>query len=176
MKDFNLDSVIRKVKDFPKPGVLFYDITSIFMHPEAFQWIIDKAVELYRDKKIDMIMAVESRGFIFASTLAYKLSIPIVLARKAGKLPGATIKESYALEYGQASLEVHKDDIIPDANILIVDDLIATGGTLKACASLIERLGAKVAGVFGVIGLPFLNYDKKLKGYSVLTLINYDME
>ncbi|MCK4796970.1 MAG: adenine phosphoribosyltransferase [Spirochaetes bacterium] len=176
MKDFNLDSVIRKVKDFPKPGILFYDITSIFLHPNAFRWIIDKAVELYAGKKIDMIMAVESRGFIFAPMLAYRLSIPFILARKEGKLPGATIKQSYALEYGEASLEVHIDDVIPNTNILLIDDLIATGGTLKACASLIESQGAKVAGIFGVIGLPFLNYGKMLEGYSVVTLINYHDE
>lgn len=176
MKDYNLDLAIRKVKDFPKPGILFYDITSIFTNPEAFKWIIDKTEELYKDQKIDMLLAVESRGFIFASTLAYKLNIPFVLARKAGKLPGKTIKESYNLEYGQATLEVHTEDIKAGSNVLIIDDLIATGGTLKACANLIENLGAKVAGFFGVIGLPFLNYEKVLDGYKVTTLINYHSE
>lgn len=176
MKDLNLDNFIRKVKDFPKPGILFYDVTSIFTQPEAFNWIIDKAFDLYKDKNIDMLLAVESRGFIFASPLAYKMKLPLVLARKAGKLPGETIKESYSLEYGTATLEVHKEDIPQGKNVLIIDDLIATGGTLKACANLVEKLGSKVIGFFGVIGLPFLNYEKILKGYEIKTLINYHSE
>lgn len=176
MKDYNLDNVIRKVKDFPKPGILFYDITSIFLHNDAFKWVIDKAASLYKGKKIDMLLCVESRGFIVAAALSYKLSIPFVLARKKGKLPGATISQSYSLEYGEATLEVHKEDIKPNMNVLIIDDLIATGGTLKACASMVEKLGAKVAGFFAIIGLPFLNYDKILEGYSTTTLINYHGE
>jgi len=176
MKDINLDNFIRKVKDFPKPGILFYDITSIFIYPEVFNWIIDKAFEMYKDKKIDLILAVESRGFVFASPLAYKMKLPLVLVRKAGKLPGETIKETYSLEYGSATLEVHKSDIPKDKNVLIIDDLIATGGTLKACANLVEKLGSKVYGFFGVIGLPFLNYEELLSGYDIKTLINYHSE
>lgn len=176
MKEINLDNFIRKVKDFPKPGILFYDITSIFMYPEAFSWIIDKAFSLYKNKNIELILAVESRGFIFASALAYKMKIPLILARKAGKLPGETIKESYSLEYGAASLEIHKSDLPQGKNVLIIDDLIATGGTLKACANLVEKLGSKVYGFFAVIGLPFLNYEKVLQGYDIKTLINYHSE
>lgn len=176
MKDFNLDNAIRKVKDFPKPGILFYDITSIFLDNEAFKWVIDKAASIYKEKKIDMILCVESRGFIVAAALSYILSVPFVLARKQGKLPGATIKQSYSLEYGEATLEIHKDDIKPGSNVLIIDDLIATGGTLKACAMMIEKLGAKVAGIFSIIGLPFLNYDKVLDKYEIVTLINYHGE
>lgn len=176
MKDFDLDKVIRKIQDFPKKGILFYDITSIFLHPDAFKWIINKAKKIYKNKKIDMLLAVESRGFIFASVLAYEMNIPFALARKPGKLPGETIKESYSLEYGQASLELHKSDIKKGNNILIIDDLIATGGTLKACAKLVENLGANVSGFFGVIGLPFLNYEKMLSGYEITTLINYQSE
>ncbi len=176
MKDFDLDNAIRKVENFPKPGILFYDITSIFTNVEAFKYIIDKAFDLHKDKKIDAILAVESRGFIFASPLAYKLDIPLVLARKAGKLPGKTLKQSYALEYGEATLEVHVEDIKKGWNILIIDDLVATGGTLKACIGLIEKLQANVSGIFGVIGLPFLNYEKFLSGYEVKTLINYQSE
>jgi adenine phosphoribosyltransferase len=176
MKEYNLDHAIRKVKDFPKPGILFYDITSIFTNPEAFKWIIDKASEIYSNKKIDIILAVESRGFIFASPLSYKLSIPLVLARKAGKLPGKTIKQSYSLEYGDSSLEIHTEDLKPGSNVLIIDDLIATGGTLKACASMVENTGSKVIGIFGVIGLPFLNYEKQLGNYDITTLINYSHE
>lgn len=176
MKDFNLDSVIRKVKDFPIEGILFYDITSIFADTEAFKWIVDKTAEIYKDQNIDLLLAVESRGFVFASALAYKLGIPFTLARKPKKLPGETICESYALEYGEATLEVHKSDIPAGSNVLIIDDLIATGGTLKACTKLIERLDAKVAGIFAVIGLPFLNYDKVLEGYKITTLIDYNSE
>ncbi|HOV15363.1 MAG TPA: adenine phosphoribosyltransferase [Spirochaetota bacterium] len=176
MVDFDLDKAIRKVKDFPKPGILFYDITSIFTNVEAFKWIIDKSYELYKGQKIDAILAVESRGFIFASPLAYKLGIPLVLARKAGKLPGKTIKQSYSLEYGEATLEVHVEDIKKSQNILIIDDLIATGGTLKACIGLIEKLDANVHSIFGIIGLPFLNYEKVLAGYKINTLINYHSE
>ncbi len=176
MNDFNLDDVIRKVKDFPKEGILFYDVTSIFTNPEALQWIIDKAESLYEGKKIDAILSVESRGFIIASPLAYKMSVPLALARKKGKLPGETISQSYSLEYGEATLEIHKTDIKPGMNVLIIDDLIATGGTLKACAMMVEKLGAKVAGFFGIIGLPFLNYEEALKGYEINTLINYHGE
>jgi adenine phosphoribosyltransferase len=176
MDNFNLDNVIRKVKDFPKKGILFYDVTSIFMNPKALKWIIDKAEALYKDKQIDAILSVESRGFIVAAPLAYKLSVPLALARKKGKLPGETISQSYALEYGEATLEIHKADIKPGMNVLVIDDLIATGGTLKACAMMIEKLGAKVAGFFGIIGLPFLNYDNALKGYEINTLINYHNE
>jgi len=176
MKVFDLDSAIRKVQDFPKKGILFYDITSIFTNPEAYEWIINTAYEYYKDKKIDIILAVESRGFIFASTLAYKFGIPFVLARKAGKLPGKTIKQSYSLEYGEATLEIHHDDIPKGKNVLIIDDLIATGGTLKACAQMIESLGSNVLGVFGVIGLPFLNYNEKIGQYDIKTLIEYKTE
>lgn len=176
MQDYDLDKVIRKVPDFPKKGILFYDVTSIFTNPEAFQWIIDKMVDLYKDKNIDAVLAVESRGFIVGSPFCTRLSIPLVLARKEGKLPGETIKESYSLEYGEATLEVHKSDIKVGSTVLIIDDLIATGGTLKACANLVEDLDGKVAGFFGIIGLPFLNYDEILKGYPITTLIDYHSE
>ena len=176
MQDYDLDKVIRKVPDFPKKGILFYDVTSIFTNPEAFQWIINKMVDLYKDKNIDAVLAVESRGFIVGSPFCTRLSIPLVLARKEGKLPGETIKESYSLEYGEATLEVHKSDIKVGSTVLIIDDLIATGGTLKACANLVEDLDGKVAGFFGIIGLPFLNYDEILKGYPITTLIDYHSE
>lgn len=174
--DFDLNKAIRKVKDFPKKGILFYDITSIFTNPSAFKWVVDKTTQIYKDKNIDSLLAVESRGFLFAAPISYNLKIPLALARKAGKLPGETIKESYKLEYGEATLEVHKEDIKKGSRVLIIDDLIATGGTLKACASIVEKLGAEVAGIFGVIGLLFLNYSDLLKGYDVTTLINYDSE
>ncbi len=176
MRDYNLDNAIRKIKDFPKKGILFYDITSIFTNPEAFNWIIDNSYDIFKNEKIDGIVAIEARGFVFASSLAYKLKIPLILARKAGKLPGKTIRQSYSLEYGEAILEIQEDDIKKEQNILIVDDLIATGGTIKACIDIVEKLGAKVHSILGLIGLPFLNYQEILNGYKIKTFINYDNE
>jgi adenine phosphoribosyltransferase len=173
---FNLDNVIRKIPNFPKPGVLFYDITSIMMNPEAFSKVIEMMVEIYKKKSIDAIAAVESRGFIFAGPLAEKLGIPMILVRKSGKLPGDTIKTSYKLEYGEAEIEIHKSDIPVGKNVLIVDDLLATGGTLKAAAELLTEGGAIVTDVFSVIGLPFLNYSSVLSGLNITTLIEYDSE
>lgn len=171
-----LDKNIRRIPDFPKPGILFYDITSVLVNPEAFKYVIDQMVSIYKDKKIDAVAGVESRGFIFAAPFAEKLGIPLVLIRKKGKLPGDTYECSYSLEYGTATVEVHKEDIKKGQNILVVDDLIATGGTLAAAKNLIEQGGAEVTDFFGVIGLPFLNYQKVLENCNVTTLINYDSE
>jgi adenine phosphoribosyltransferase len=154
-----LDKNIRRIPDFPKPGILFYDITSVLVNPEAFKYVIDQMVELYKNKKIDAVAGVESRGFIFAAPFAEKLGIHLILIRKKGKLPGDTYECSYSLEYGTATVEVHKEDIKKGQNILVVDDLIATGGTLAAAKNLIEQGGAEVTDFFGVIGLPFLNYQ-----------------
>ena len=171
-----LDKNIRRIPDFPKPGILFYDITSVLVNPEAFKYVIDQMVSIYKDKKIDAVAGVESRGFIFAAPFAEKLGIPLILIRKKGKLPGDTYECSYSLEYGTATVEVHKEDIKKGQNILVVDDLIATGGTLAAAKNLIEQGGAEVTDFFGVIGLPFLNYQKVLENCNVTTLINYDSE
>ena len=176
-KDFEtLDRVIGKIPDFPKPGVLFYDITGILRHPEAFSYCIERMVEIYSKKKIDAVAAIESRGFIFAAPFAEKMGIPLVLIRKKGKLPGDTYSCSYSLEYGTATIEVHKSDVKKGQKFLVVDDLIATGGTLAATRNLIEQGGGKVTDFFGVIGLPALNYDKVLAPCKVTTLINYDGE
>jgi adenine phosphoribosyltransferase len=172
----DLDNAIRKVPDFPKPGILFYDVTSIFANPEAFRFVLDKMDELYKDTEIDGVIAIESRGFLLGAPFALKRSIPLVLARKSGKLPGDTIAKSYSLEYGEATLEIHKSDLTPGKNWLIIDDLIATGGTLEAVAHMIEQQGAKVAGIFAIIGLTFLNYMEKIERYSPTTLINYEGE
>ena len=171
-----LDKTVRRVPDFPKPGILFYDITGVLVNPDALKFVIEQMVEKYKDRKIDAVAGVESRGFIFAAPFAEKLGIPLILIRKKGKLPGDTYECSYALEYGTATIEVHKSDIKKGQNILVVDDLIATGGTLAAAKNLIEQGGAKVIDFFGVIGLPALNYEKVLAPCKVTTLINYDGE
>ena len=176
-KDFEiLDKVIGRVPDFPKKGVLFYDITGVLRHPDAFRYCIDRMVEIYKDEKIDAVAGIESRGFIFASPFAKAMNIPLILIRKKGKLPGKTYSCKYDLEYGQAEIEVHTTDISPGERILLVDDLIATGGTLKASINLVEQGGAKVRHVFGVIGLPFLKYHEALGSVDVTTLVDYQSE
>ncbi|RKY41767.1 MAG: adenine phosphoribosyltransferase [Candidatus Makaraimicrobium thalassicum] len=172
----DIDKAIRKIPDFPKPGILFYDVTSIFTDPEAFQFVLDRMNDLYRDIEVDGVIAIESRGFIVGAPFALKRSLPLVLARKKGKLPGETIKQSYSLEYGEATLEIHKSDLTPGKKWLIVDDLIATGGTLKAVAAMVEEQRAEVAGIFSIIGLTFLNYMEGIKRYDPKTLINYQGE
>lgn len=171
-----IDNSIRRVPDFPKPGVLFYDITGILCNPEAFKICLEKMYQIYKDKNLDGICAVESRGFIFAGPLAEKLGIPLVLIRKKGKLPGETYSCKYALEYGTAEIEVQKSDIKKGSNYLVIDDLIATGGTLQAAKKLVEMGGGLVSEFFGIIGLPFLNYEKILSPTKVTTLINYKSE
>ncbi len=171
-----VDDNIRKINDFPKPGILFYDITSVLMNQDCMQILIDDMVEYYKNKNIDAVIAAESRGFIFAAPFCLKMNIPMILARKKGKLPGETISESYDLEYGSDEIEVHKEDIDKYNNILIIDDLIATGGTLEAITKIIESRNKTVAGIYSVIGLPFLNYEKKIGKYDVRTIVNYDSE
>ncbi len=172
----DLDKVIRKVPDFPAKGILFYDITSVIGNPGAFSYCIDKMVELYSNKKIDAVAGVESRGFIFAAPFAERMGIPLILIRKAGKLPGTTLKAAYSLEYGKAEIEVHQADVPQGGNVLLIDDLLATGGTLEAAARILRDGGARVENIFGVIGLPFLGFKEKLEGIDVTTLIDYDSE
>lgn len=173
---FNLDAHIRRIPDFPKPGVLFYDITSILVNPEAFRYCVDTMVEIYRDKHIDAVAAIEARGFLFAAPFADRLGIPLLLIRKKGKLPGKKLTKAYALEYGQAEVEIQPDDVPQGKRVLLTDDLIATGGTLKAARELITESGGVVTDIFGVVGLPFLNYRAVLGDISVRTLIEYDSE
>lgn len=173
---FNLDAAVKKVPNFPKEGILFYDITGILMDPVAFKFVIDQMVDLYKDKNFTSVACVESRGFIFGAPLAKELGLPIVLVRKAGKLPGDIYNRSYKLEYGEAVIEVQKSDINKGDKVLLVDDLLATGGTLQAAAHMFEDAGASVTDIFAVIGLPFLNYKEKFKGIEVTTLINYNNE
>lgn len=173
IEGFNLDDAIRKVPDFPKKGILFYDITSVLTNPDAFRYCIRSMLTLYRDMDIQAVAAVESRGFIFAAPFCEKMGIPLILVRKKGKLPGKTLSKAYELEYGQAEMEMHEADIPAGARILIVDDLIATGGTVRAAAEIIKDAGAVPVRAFSVIGLPFLDYQGTLGDLQVDTLIEY---
>lgn len=173
---FNLDAAIRRVPDFPKKGILFYDITSILAQPEAFKYCIDRMIALYAHEKIDAVAAIESRGFVFAAPFADRLGIPLILIRKKGKLPGKTLSRRYQLEYGEAEIEIHEQDVPKGKRVLVVDDLIATGGTLRAATELVVAAGAQVAGIFGVVGLPFLNYRAMLGAIPIQTLVEYDHE
>jgi adenine phosphoribosyltransferase len=176
MGGLNLDDFIRKVPDFPKKGVLFYDITGILIAPAAFRYCIDAMVELYRDKGIDAVAAIEARGFLFAAPFAARVGIPLILIRKKGKLPGKTLTKKYQLEYAEAEIELHPDDVPPGKRVLLLDDLIATGGTLRAARELITIAGAEVPEIFGVVGLPFLHYEAALKPVPIQTLIEYHSE
>jgi adenine phosphoribosyltransferase len=176
MERLDLDDYIRKVPDFPKKGILFYDITSVLSAPRAFKYCIDRMTEIYASQKIDAVAAIEARGFIFASPFACNMGIPLILIRKKGKLPGNTLSKTFELEYGSAEIEILPTDIKKGSRILLVDDLVATGGTLRASRELLAEAGANVVEVFGVIGLPFLEYGKKLAGLPVTTLIEYGSE
>jgi adenine phosphoribosyltransferase len=175
-EQFDLDAAIRKIKDFPKPGILFYDITSVLTNPQAFAFCLERMEQIYGNERLDAVAAIESRGFLFAAPFALRRKLPLILIRKKGKLPGETYREEFTLEYGTDIIEAHKADIKAGSKVLLVDDLIATGGTLKAAGALLGRGGASVAGVFAVIGLPFLKYDRVLSGMRVETLIEYHGE
>lgn len=170
-----IDNAIRRVPDFPKPGILFYDITGLMLNPEAFHETINAFCDAIKSRKnkVTAIAGLEARGFIFGGAVADKLGIPFVLVRKKGKLPGEKISQEYALEYGTAEIEVHVSDVKSGDNIVLIDDLVATGGTLVAAKQLVEKCGAKVECCLGVIGLPELNFSKALEGTDVITLIDY---
>jgi adenine phosphoribosyltransferase len=172
----DLNAYIRKIPDFPKIGVLFYDITSILASPEAFRFCVDSMVEFYQGKKIDAVAAIEARGFLFAAPFAIRMGIPFLLIRKKGKLPGKTLSKAYSLEYTEAAIEIHAEDVPKGKNILLTDDLIATGGTLRAARELLTEAGGQITDVFGVVGLPFLNFKAALEGISIKTLIEYASE
>jgi len=168
-----LKSTIRDVPDFPKPGVVFKDITPLLGDPAALRRAVDMLVVLADDRPVDAVVAIESRGFILGSLLAVRLGAGFVPVRKPGKLPAATQSASYALEYGEDTLEIHADALDEGQRVLIVDDVIATGGTAQATAGLVERLGADVVGYLFLVELGFLNGRDKLSGYEVLSLIRY---
>lgn len=176
MEKYDLDSAIRKVKDFPKEGILFYDITGILAKPKAFNYCIDAFYDLYNEKQIDGIVCLEARGFIFASPLAAKMNVPLILARKKGKLPGKIYEQEFSLEYGSDTICIQHVDINKGDKLLIIDDLLATGGTIDAARAIIEDNGAFVEAIGGVIGLPFLGYEKVLEKYQVDVLLTYNGE
>ncbi|MDC0628247.1 adenine phosphoribosyltransferase [Pelagibacteraceae bacterium] len=171
----NLKKYIRSIPDYPKKGILFRDITTLIKNPEAFKYTNDKIVELSKKIKFDKVAAIESRGFIFASTVSYLLNRPFILLRKKNKLPAETHSVDFKLEYGEATIEVHKDSINKNEKILVIDDLIATGGTAEAAAKLIEMSGGIVAGFIFVINLFDLpgNNLLKEKGYKTESLIEF---
>lgn len=169
----DLRSTIRDIPDFPIEGVLFRDITTLLKDPDAFRASVNSLVEHYRDTPIDLIVSIESRGHIFASPLAYALGTGLVPVRKPGKLPADKIAVSYELEYGTESLEMHRDAVTPGQRVLIVDDLIATGGSARAAIQLVEELGGQVVGAAFLIELTFLHGREALKGYDVFSVIQY---
>ena len=166
--------MIREVPDFPKPGILFYDITTLLDVPEGLELVDNELAEIAVTTEVDVVAGMESRGFLFGPMVALRLSTGFVLLRKPGKLPAETVSVSYDLEYGTDSLEMHTDSILPDQRVLIVDDLLATGGTAEAAIKLIEKAGGEVAGLLFVIELDFLKGRERLAGYDVMSLLHYD--
>jgi len=169
-----LKKLIREVPDFPKKGILFYDITTLLKDKPGFARLIDVLAENYAGQKIDLVLGMEARGFIFAPVLAYRLNAGFVPVRKPGKLPAETVNVSYDLEYGSNTLEIHRDAIRKGQRVLIVDDLLATGGTAAATAELASRLGAEIAGLAFVVELDFLKGREKLAKYNVFSLLHYE--
>ena len=166
-------ALVRDVPDFPQPGILFKDITTLIKDGNAFRQVIGALVNRYRGRQIDRVVGVESRGFIFASPLAYELGAGFIPVRKPGKLPADVIKTEYQLEYGANTLEVHRDAIEPGQKVLIVDDVLATGGSAAATVKLVEELGGTVMGIAVVIELSFLDGREKLGGYDLFSLVTY---
>lgn len=169
----SLSKIIRDIPNFPKKGIIFKDITTLLKNAQAFKSAIDLIAREYKSKKLDAVVCVEARGFIFGAALAYKLNIGFIPVRKKGKLPYKTHSISYSLEYGTDTLEIHQDAIRPGSRILVVDDLLATGGTICAVCRLLKKLKAKIEGVAFLIELTFLNGRKKLPGLPVYSIIKY---
>jgi adenine phosphoribosyltransferase len=169
-----LKAKIREIPDFPKPGLLFYDITTLLKDKLGFATLVDRLSEHYIGQDIDLVLGMEARGFIFGPAVAYRLSAGFVPVRKPGKLPAESAKISYDLEYGSNTLEVHKDAIQRGQRVVIVDDLLATGGTAEATVKLAQSLGAEIVGLAFVVELDFLRGRDKLKGHDVFSLLNYD--
>jgi len=170
----DLKKLIREVPDFPKPGILFYDITTLLKDRDGFRGVIDGLKNHYRRAHVDVVLGIEARGFIFAPALAYALGAGFVPVRKPKKLPAETVSVTYDLEYGADSLEMHKDAVQPGNRVLIVDDLLATGGTASAAARMVRQVGGIVAGTGFVVELTFLNGRQKLTDCEVFSLLQYD--
>lgn len=170
----NVESYVMSIPDFPEPGIIFRDITTVIQDPDGLKLAIDGIVDLLKDVSFDMVVGPESRGFIFGVPVAYAMNKGFVPVRKKGKLPRETVEMSYDLEYGQATIEMHKDSIKPGQKVVIVDDLMATGGTLEAIIKLVEQLGGEVVDICCLIELAGLNGRDKLKGYPVHSLIRYE--
>ena len=168
-----LKSRIRHVPDFPKPGILFYDITTLLRDPEGFRLVVDQLSLPFKDQGIDLVIGIESRGFILGGAVADRLNAGFTPVRKPGKLPAACVRESYELEYGTDSLEIHEDAIGKGQKVLIVDDVIATGGTAKATAALVRRLGGELYGLAFLIELLFLNGRTKLANERIFSVLQY---
>jgi adenine phosphoribosyltransferase len=168
-----LRAKIREIPDFPKPGILFYDITTLLKDPAAYRESIELMLDPYRDDKVDLVVGMESRGFIFSSPMAYVLGTGLVPVRKLGKLPADTLTVEYALEYGSNTLEIHRDAIQPGQRVLIVDDLLATGGTVRGTIELVERLKGEVVGLAFLVELEFLNGRERLEGRKVTSVVKY---
>ena len=172
--ELKLTDFIRSVPDFPKPGILFRDITPLLAAPEAFRRAVAELADHFRDAKIDVVAAAEARGFLFAAPLALELNVALVPIRKPGKLPHETFSYTYELEYGTDTLEIHADAIAAGANVLIVDDLLATGGTVEACCRMVEQAGGNVAGCAFLIELTGLGGAARIAQYEMISLIKYD--
>lgn len=169
----HLKASIREVPDWPKKGILFYDITTLLKKGPHLREVVDALIAPYADKRVDLVLGIEARGFIFAPPVALALNAGFVPVRKPGKLPAATYRATYALEYGSDSLEIHRDAITPGQRVLIVDDLIATGGTTRAVAEMVEKMGGTVVGLAFVVELEFLHGRDKLTKYEVSSLLKY---
>ena len=170
----NIKEKIRTIPDFPIKGIMFRDITTLLQDKEAFKHVCDELYKRYKDRNIDVVVGIESRGFIFGSVLAYKLGVGFVPVRKPGKLPAKTIKEEYDLEYGKDAVEMHEDGIKKGDNVLVIDDLIATGGTVSAACKLVEKLEGRIEELVFVIELPDLKGRDKLKGYKVFSMVEFE--
>lgn len=173
MKKINLKDCIRSIPDFPKPGILFRDITTLLQDKHAFKQAVDALSNRYKNKKINIVVAVEARGFILGGAIAHKIGAGFVPVRKSGKLPWKTNSATYELEYGRDTLEMHQDAIKPGGKVLIVDDLLATGGTVRAVTDLVKQQQGKIAGIAFLIELSDLKGKEKLKGYPLYSLIKY---
>ena len=168
-----VESKVRDIVDFPKKGIIFRDITTAVKDAKALQFMVDFLVQQYEDKKIDYVAGIESRGFIFGAPLVYKLNAGFILIRKPGKLPADTISQEYELEYGTDKIEMHADAVEPGKNVLVIDDLLATGGTVDAACKLLKKAGANVVGAGFIIELSDLGGRKKLEGIDVTSMIQY---